>query len=126
MPSQRDRRGYGIRGPLLPSTMPGARTRRENFDRTVSAAVVHLSRHCPQLLGAAVVVEDVPWVPRRALTVPLGRVVRHASPPQLVLHRRPIEGAGGGEELVRDVLAELAADLFLVAPEQIDPHYPRA
>jgi hypothetical protein len=109
----------------MPTTMPGARTRRENFDRTVTAAVLHLSRHCPQIRGAAVVVEDVPWVPRRALTVPLGRVVRQASPAQLVLHRRPIECAGGGEDLVRDVLAELAADLLLASPEQIDPHYPR-
>lgn len=108
--------------------MPGSRTRREKFDTLLTAAVINLGRHCPQVRSSAVdvLVEEVPWVPKRALTIPLGRVVRHTSPPQLVLHRRPIECAGGGEALVRDVLAELAADLFLTAPEKLDPDYPRA
>ena len=105
--------------------MPGALTRRERFDRVVARAVAHLASHWPELMRVDVVVEDVPRVSRRAHTPPLGRVVRQTNPPQLVVHRRPLEQVAAPPELVRDVLAELAADLFAKAPEEVDPHYPR-
>lgn len=121
----RDRHGRGLRGPLLPATMPGALSRRERFDRMVARAAGHLAMHCPEVRAADIVVEDVPLVPRRAERAPLGRVVRQTSPPQLVVHRRPLEQLGAPPELVRDLLAELAADLLAKSPDEIDPHYPR-
>lgn len=105
--------------------MPGALTRREQFDRIVARAVAHLSRHSPEVLAVDVVVQEVPRVPRKSPTAPLGRVLRQTSPPQLVLHRRPIEHLGADSDLVRDVLAELAGDLLAKSPDELDPHYPR-
>lgn len=114
-----------MRGPLLPATMPGALTRREQFDRQVARAVSHLARHSPEVLTADVVVQEVPRVPRRLAVAPLGRVVRQTSPAQLVVHRRPIEHLGSDTALIRDVLAELAGDLLAKSPDELDPHYPR-
>ncbi len=105
--------------------MPGALTRREVFDRVVARAVIHLAQHTPDIAEADVVVEDVPLASRRLTRAPLGRIMSQLNPPQLVLHRRPIEQAGGGTPLVRDVLAELVGEWLAHDPGDVDPHYPR-
>jgi hypothetical protein len=87
---------------------------------------MHLAEHTPQIADADIVVEDVPIVGRRIHRAPLGRVIRQTSPTQLVLHRRPIEQAGGEVSLLRDVLAELAAEWLGCEPTAVDPHYPRS
>ncbi len=106
--------------------MPRSVTRREAFDRRVARAVVHLASHTPQIADIDIVVEDVPIVSRRLDRAPLGRVVRQTNPTQLVLHRRPIEQTGAADPLLRDVLAELAAEWLGCEPVEVDPHYPRA
>lgn len=127
----RDRRGRGVRGPLVPATVPAALSRRQRFDELVAAAVAHLAVHAPEANRVDVEVQDVPPVPKGDETVPLGRVVRRYPRNLLVLHRRPILAAAAGDggppdPLVRDVLAELLGDLLLRAPAELDPHYPRA
>ena len=43
-PRSRDRRGRGLRGPLLPSGLPAARSRAAQFDDLVLDAVERVSR----------------------------------------------------------------------------------
>jgi hypothetical protein len=109
--------------------VPGALSRRQRFDDVAVAAVAHLASHAPEVDRVDVLVEDVPPIARGAESVPLGRVVRRYPRNLLVLHRRPIVSAAADDDqaaaLVRDVLAELLADLVLRAPEDVDPHYPR-
>src|SRR6185312_3591107 len=62
-PVRRDRHGRGLRGPLLPAALPGARTRSELFDDLVLDAVEHLEhRWSDQLRNVEFAVEDVPPV----------------------------------------------------------------
>ena len=70
---RRDRHGRGLRGALLPTTVPvggrlsrvpAARTRAERFDDLVLDAVEHLEeRWSAQLAEVEFAVEDVPAVP---------------------------------------------------------------
>lgn len=122
----RDRRGRGIRGPLLPSYLPAFHSRREQFDIQVAEAVAHLVGHVPELVHTPVAVMEIPDQFVGADRVPLGSVDRTTLPPRVVLYRAPLMQRGGSEALTRDVLAELAADVLARQPEQIDPHYPRA
>ena len=120
----RDRHGHGLRGPLMPATLPGAISRRQRFDRSVAEVVAEFGTRVPEVHDIDVLVEDVPAVPAKATRIPLGRVVRHTATPQLVIHRRAIEATGSGTDLVRDVLAEIAGDLLIRPPEDFDPGYP--
>ncbi len=92
----------------------------------MALAAADLQRTTPELAGSEVVVEDVPRLTGRVQRVPLGRVIRQTGTTQLVVHRRAVLAAGGGEDLIRDVLTELAADILLTAPEDLDRRYPRA
>lgn len=121
----RDRRGRGIRGPLLPHSCPAYRSRREQFDIQVAEAVAHLVGHVPELVHTPVAVMEIPELPSPSERVPLGSVDRSTMPARVVLYRAPIIQRGGSEALTRDVLAELAADVLARQPDQIDPHYPR-
>lgn len=120
----RDRHGRGLRSPLMPATLPAARSRRKQFDLIVATATAELRYFAPELRVVDVVVEDVPVVPSHWHRIPLGRVVRQTTQPQLVIHWRPLMYADDQENLVRDVLAELAAELVHCQPSQLDPHYP--
>ena len=71
-------------------------------------------------------VGDVPPV-NGATQVSLGRV-EPGPPTRIIIHRRPVEARGGGDErelarLVRDVIIEEVADLLGLSPESIDPSY---
>ena len=56
---RRDRHGRGSRGPLLPPTLPGWRTRAERFDELMLSAVQRLERHVgPELDGVEFAVID--------------------------------------------------------------------
>lgn len=130
---RRDRRGRGPRGPLMPSTLPGYRTRADRFDDLVLDAVERLERGwARQLEGTEFAVEDVPPsapAPWETGGVPLGRYFPADTglPPRIVLYRRPIEGRAGDpdelDELIRDVLVEQVAHLLARTPEEIDPEY---
>lgn len=130
---RRDRRGRGIRGPLLPPGMPAHRTRAERFDDLVLDAVEALQRRwSAQLSRTEFAVEDVPPsdpAPWESDGVPLGRCfpAESGQPARVVVYRRPLEARAADLEdladLVRDVVVEQVAALLARAPEDIDPHY---
>lgn len=128
----RDRHGRGLRGTLTLPTLPIAKSRAQQFDELVLLAVERIQRAIPELEDVEVVVEEVPPGARRDGSpdpVPLGRIAAPTPlrPPQLIVHRRPIElRSAPGEEreaLIQDVIAELVAELFGIAPQQVDPDY---
>lgn len=131
---RRDRRGHGVRGPLLPPGMPAARSRSERFEDAVLEVAEALERHWEkELRDVEYAVEDVPpsdpspW----EHGVPLGRYF--AADPvaglshRVVLYRRVLEARTEDHEalraLVRDVLVEQVAQLLGVRPEDVDPSY---
>ena len=60
-PSRRDRHGRGLRGRLVPATVPLARTKAEIFDDLVLDTVEGLERrYAKELAGVEFAVEDVP------------------------------------------------------------------
>jgi predicted Zn-dependent protease with MMP-like domain len=130
---RRDRHDRGVRGPLLPSTLPGYRTRGELFDELVLDAVERLERRwSAQLEGVEFAVEDVPPsdpAPWERGEVPLGRLFP-ADPPlptRIVVYRRPVETRADDRDdlahLVNDVVVEQVAHLLGVEPEEVDPRH---
>lgn len=132
-PRRRDRRGRGLRGPLIPAALPAARTRSERFDELVLATVERLEvRWGRELEGAEFGVEDVPPsdpAPWETGGVALGRSfpAQAGSPARIVVYRRPLEARAEGPEdladLVRDVVVEQVAELLDREPEDVDPRY---
>ena len=130
---RRDRRGRGIRGPLLAPALPAARSRTQIFDDYVRAAVARLAHRWErQLRAIEVAVEEVPasggapW----ETGVVLGRAfpAANAMPARIVLYRRPIEARASSGEMgvaVLDVLVEELAHLLGRDPSEIDPGYHR-
>lgn len=124
----RDRRGRGLRTPLLPAGLPAARTRAQQFDQAVLEAVADLEQRWPaELSSIEFAVDEVPTLPTGPVVaspdvvldggVPLTRF----SPPgvdargratkaRVVVYRRPLEvrAADSGDlgELVAEVLGE--------------------
>ncbi len=133
VPSRRDRRGRGLRGRLLASSVPAARTRSERFDDLVLDAVEDLDpRWREPLSRVEVAVEDVPPAdpsPWEAGEVPLGRVfpADRGLPPRVVLYRRPVEARSQGDldlaDLVRTVVVEQLAHVLGVSPRELDAGY---
>lgn len=129
----RDRRGRGLRGPLLPADLPGARSRSERFDDLVLDAVERLERHWrAELERVEFGVEDVPPsdpAPWEEATVPLGRLfpAEPGVPARIVVYRRPVETrAEDPRELaatVHDVVVEQVAHLLGLPPEDVDPRF---
>jgi predicted Zn-dependent protease with MMP-like domain len=132
----RDRRGRGLRGRLVPATVPAARTKAEVFDDLVLDAVEGLERHwAKELAGVEFAVEEVPGdvnvyesdvledgqVPLARLLP--GRPGRHGVPPRIVLYRRPLEFRAGDREdladLVHDVIIEQVSNLLGVDPDEL-------
>jgi predicted Zn-dependent protease with MMP-like domain len=133
-PRRRDRRGRGLRGPLLPAALPAARTRSEAFDEMVLDSLDRLSlRWGSELAGIEVVVEDVPAAssddgagpPESGITLARAEPATGDRPARIVVHRRPVESRAKGrqarEDLVHDVVVDAVADLLGVAPEVVDP-----
>jgi len=152
---RRDRHGRGLRGVLVPPTVtmggrdvrvPLAQTRGERFDDLVLDAVEHLEeRWSKQLEGVEFAVEDVPAVPADAGydpdvladetaggAVPLGRLLPaavdargEASPPRIVVYRRPLEARAADRadlsDLVHDVVVDQVARLLGMDPDEVDP-----
>ncbi len=122
-----------MRGQLLPSGVPAARTRSERFDDLVLDAVDALApRWNEPLTRVEVAVEDVPPAdpsPWEAGEVPLGRVfpADRGLPARVVLYRRPVEARAQGSvdlaDLVRTVVVEQLAHVLGVSPRELDPGY---
>jgi hypothetical protein len=129
---RRDRRGRGLRGPLLPPGAPAHRTRAEKFDDTVLGAVERIERRWPAIGGTEFAVEDVPAsdpAPWETGGVPLGRLfpAEAGQPARIVVYRRPVEARATEPDelvdLVNDVLVEQVAHLLARTPEEIDPDF---
>ncbi|MFG3620085.1 metallopeptidase family protein [Nocardia sp. NPDC047654] len=140
------RRGRGVRGPMLPPTVPAWRTRGQKFDRLVLEAFAPLdSRWHDRLTKLDIAVDDVPKIrplhpdsvtwPDEVVAdgpVPLSRLIpagvdRHgaATRARVVLFRKPLElRASDPEDLVdllREVLVQQVATYLGVDPDVIDP-----
>jgi predicted Zn-dependent protease with MMP-like domain len=143
---RRDRRGRGLRGRLVPESVPLSRSRAQQFDDLVLDAVEHLEgRWSAKLESVEFAVEDVPAVPDGPPetlvygtdvledgNVPLARLIPagtgadgRPAPPRIVVYRRPLEARSGdrGElaDLVHDVVVEQVANLLGVDPDEVDP-----
>jgi predicted Zn-dependent protease with MMP-like domain len=126
---------------LAPPDTPIYRSRAERFDDLVLQAVAQLEpRWAAELSGVEFAVEEIPAAGLPADPpdpVPLARLDpgsgsprdagRPASPPRIVLYRRPLlaraDGAEDLAELVLDVVVEEFARLLGVDPHAVDPGY---
>lgn len=130
-PHRRDRHGRGLRGPLLPPTLPGRLTRRERFDQLVIEAAQDLLRSWPQVETIQFAVEEVPpsdpapWERSVALGRSFAAEPRAGLPSRVVVYRRPVVSRAQDPdelaELVRRVVVEQVASILGRRPEEIDP-----
>jgi predicted Zn-dependent protease with MMP-like domain len=137
---RRDRRGRGLRGPLLPATLPAAASRAEQFDALVVEVLEPIeARWSSKLANLDVAVDEVPDVRGEPDDegllldglVPLSRLVpvgvdRHGVPTRarIVVYRRPLEARAKDPEeladLVREVLVEQIAGYLGVDPDDVE------
>jgi predicted Zn-dependent protease with MMP-like domain len=145
LPGQHRRRRE-MRGPLLPPTVPGWRSRAERFDMTVLEAYEPIERRWQdRLSGVDVAVDEIPrispkdpdsvqWPPEvvadgpvaLARLIPAGVDVRgNATRARIVLFRKPIERRAKDvaelADLLHEVLVAQVATLLGVEPSVIDP-----
>ncbi|MDP9825404.1 metallopeptidase family protein [Kineosporia succinea] len=130
---RRDRRGRGLRGQLLPRTVPAWRSRADRFDDLILDAVEHLEpRWGRELADVEFAVEDVPPSdpsPWEHGEVPLGRFfpADGSLPPRIVVYRRPVETRAADAHdigaLAQSVVVEQVAHLLNLSPEEVDPRY---
>ncbi|MCF8610316.1 metallopeptidase family protein [Gordonia sp. HY285] len=145
----RDKRGRGLRGPILAPGIPARRTRSDAFDRAAVDAFAELdARWHDRLTGLDVAVDDIPGtLPRGAdpsewetvawpeeVTadgpVPLARLIPAAvdaqgrpTRAQIVLFRRPLELRALDDdlhELLREVLIQQVATYLGVDEDTVE------
>ena len=128
---RRDRRGRGIRGPLIPPTLPGWRTRSEAFDDAVLGAVEKLEKRWARRLAKVEFgVEEVPPSdpsPWEQDAIALGRYFPSDAaaglPDRIVVYRRPVQSrctdATEVAMLVEEVVREQVAHLLGRDPEDL-------
>lgn len=135
-----------MRGPLLPQTVPGWRSRSERFDMAVLEAYEPIERGWTERLAALdVAVDEIPrvtpkdpdnvqWPPEviadgpiaLARLIPAGVDVRgNATRARIVLFRKPIERRAKDStdlaDLLHDILVAQVATFLGVEPSVIDP-----
>jgi predicted Zn-dependent protease with MMP-like domain len=135
-----------MRGPLLPPTVPGWRSRAERFDMAVLEAYEPIERQWQdRVSGLDVAVDEIPrispkdpdniqWPPEviadgpiaLARLIPAGVDIRgHATRARIVLFRKPIERRAKDtidlSDLLHDVLVAQVAIYLGVEPSVIDP-----
>ncbi|MEZ0362074.1 metallopeptidase family protein [Mycobacterium sp. pUA109] len=135
-----------MRGPLLPPTVPGWRSRAERFDMAVLEAYEPIERRWQQRLAALdIAVDEIPriaakdpdsvqWPPEvvadgpipLARLIPAGVDVRgNPTRARIVLFRKPIEHRANDSvdlaELLHEILVAQVATYLDVEPSVIDP-----
>lgn len=135
-----------MRGPLLPPTVPGWRSRSERFDMAVLEAYEPIERHWQdRLTGLDIAVDEIPriapkdpeniqWPPEvvadgpiaLARLIPAGVDVRgNATRARIVLFRKPIERRAKDSldltDLLHEILVAEVATYLGVEPSVIDP-----
>lgn len=140
------RRGREMRGPLLPQTVPGWRSRAERFDMAVLEAYEPIERRWHErLTGLDVAVDEIPrisprdpdsiqWPPEvvadgpvaLARLIPAGVDTRgNATRARIVLFRKPIERRAKDSvdltDLLHEILVAQVATYLGVEPTVIDP-----
>ena len=140
------RRGREMRGPLLPPTVPGWRSRTERFDMAVLESYEPIERRWQQrLTGLDIAVDEIPriqpkdphsvqWPPEvvadgpipLARLIPAGVDVRgEATRARIVLFRKPIERRAKDSvdltDLLHEILVAQVATYLGVEPSVIDP-----
>jgi predicted Zn-dependent protease with MMP-like domain len=135
-----------MRGPLLPPTVPGWRSRAERFDMAVLEAYEPIERRWRQRVSELdVAVDEIPriaakdpdniqWPPEvvadgpipLARLIPAGVDVRgNATRARIVLFRKPIEHRANDSielgELLQEILVAQVATYLDVEPFRIDP-----
>jgi hypothetical protein len=137
--ARRDRRGRGLRTPLLPHGLPAARSRAERFDQAVLEAVADLEARWDGLDAIDFAVDEVPPLPAGPV-LPSSEVVLDAGVPltrflppgvdnrgrptkaRIVVYRRPLEVRSTNAEDLGDLVAEvLAEQVTAVLGEPTDP-----
>ncbi|MGV9713526.1 metallopeptidase family protein [Gordonia sp. NPDC003424] len=141
----RDRRGRGLRSPLLPQYVPAFTSRADEFDAVALEAFAEIdSRWHDQLAGLDIAVDDIPrMLPRDPESiqwpdevtadgaVPLARLIPagvdtlgHPTRAQIILFRRPLEirAKRGADllELVHEVLVQQVATHLGVDEDIVD------
>lgn len=144
--SRSSRRGRETRGPLLPPTVPGWRSRAERFDMAVLEAYEPIERRWQQRLSALdVAVDEIPRITARdpdsvqwpaeviadgpiplARLIPAGVDVRgNPTRARILLFRKPIEQRVNDSqelsELLHEILVAQVATYLDVEPSVIDP-----
>ncbi|WP_313815119.1 metallopeptidase family protein [Citricoccus sp.] len=137
---RRDRRGRGLRGPLMPPGLPGARSRNEAFSDHLAAAVSRLAEVCGPAVEQArfrmtMVPEDLEsrlelvraWG-AELVDDPTGSMRRDAQGTAVItIHRRPLEARCPAPSLLPDLVygavVEQWAELTGLAPEAVDPDF---
>ena len=127
---KRDRHARGIKGPLIPHSVPIYETPAGAFERLLTEATEDFQiRLGVQLANIEIGFEEIPSnrdLVLSELTVPLGRT-EIGNPSQVIVYRRPIETrVFNHDELdrkIRDVLAELIGSIIGLRPIDIDPYY---
>jgi predicted Zn-dependent protease with MMP-like domain len=142
----RSRRGREMRGSLLPSTVPGWRSRAELFDMAVLEAYEPIERRWQERVSTLdIAVDEIPriapkdpesvqWPPEviadgpiaLARLIPAGVDVRgNATRARIVLFRKPIERRAKDtielSDLLHEVLVAQVATYLGVEPSVIDP-----
>jgi predicted Zn-dependent protease with MMP-like domain len=143
---RRDRRGRGLRRPLLPAgtgdrgldrawgvprPLPGGATRAERFDDLVLEAVELLERRWRERLATVeFAVEEVPRLSPLGSDgeeIPLSRIESgpRGSGGRIVIYRRPLEARAHDPDdladLVLDVVIHQVSDLLGIDPGELDP-----
>lgn len=140
------RRRRDMRGPLLPTTVPGWRSRAERFDMAVLEAYEPIERRWKDRVAALdVAVDEIPRISARdpdsvhwppevvadgpialARLIPAGVDVRgNATRARIVLFRKPIERRVHDsvelEDLLHEILVAQVATYLDVDPSVVDP-----
>jgi hypothetical protein len=140
------RHGREVRGPLLPPTVPGWRSRAERFDMAVLEAYEPIERSWQNRVSTLdVAVDEIPRISPRdpenvqfppevvadgpialARLIPAGVDVRgNATRARIVLFRKPIERRAKDSaeltELLHEILVAQVATYLGVEPSVIDP-----